>query len=850
MARMPRVQQLVKFVFLKHYGTALIILGTVIILASLFWNIAETWETAKEYARIEAVSSYNKDLVYRRWIINNGGVYAFVSKNTPPNPYLAHVRERDITTPSGRTLTLINSSYMTRQVFDLSAATYGVRGRISSLRPLNPQNTPDAWERASLLLFKKGAHETGEVVILDRKPHYRYMRPFIGDEYCIKCHGIQGYRPGDIMGGISTAVPMEPYYAVARSKSTDIFLGHALIWLFGCMGIVIGTRAISRQTARRDSAEKTLRASESRYRGLHESMMDAFARVDMTGKVIEFNQPYRDLLGYSEQELLALTYIELTPERWRQYEARIIAEQVIPHGTSDVYEKEYRRKDGTLVPIELRVQLIRDERGNPSGMWGIVRDITERKKTEKLLRESERKYRTLLENLPGMAYRCRNDRDLTMEFVSDGCIGLTGYRPEDLIDNRTCSYHSITHPDDRELVWKTIQAALAAKSPYTLTYRIITASAREKWVWEQGRGIFVSDTLEAIEGFITDITESKRSEEALRSSEEKFSKSFTYTPVAFAIIAFDDGRYIDVNPNYEKMSGYTRDELIGRPACKFNVWADPEQGGELRRLLERDQAVTDYEYEYRRKNGETGTGMLSASCAEIGGEKCIISQTIDITARKLAETKIRLSLQEKETLLKEIYHRVKNNMQVIMSLLNLQGAKIEDENARKHLLEARNRIRAMSLLHEKLYQTENIAFIDFANYLTLIARELKKTYTGDIEKIEFRYDMERLHLGIDQAIPCGLIVNELVSNALKYAFPPGYGRTGVITITLKERDGQTVELSVSDNGIGLPEEFDINRTPSLGLALVPTLARQLNGDIRLDRSGGTSYTIRFPKKPG
>ena len=208
MARMPRVQQLVKFVFLKHYGTALIILGTVIILASLFWNIAKTWETAKEYARIEAVSSYNKDLVYRRWIINNGGVYAFVSKNTPPNPYLAHVRERDITTPSGRTLTLINSSYMTRQVFDLSAATYGVRGRISSLRPLNPK-THRTHGSALLCFCSRRAHtkqarwssSTGSpiTVICDHSSETSTVS---------NATGFRDTGPA-ISWGISTAVPME-----------------------------------------------------------------------------------------------------------------------------------------------------------------------------------------------------------------------------------------------------------------------------------------------------------------------------------------------------------------------------------------------------------------------------------------------------------------------------------------------------------------------------------------------------------------------------------------------------------------------------------------------------------------
>ncbi len=273
---------------------------------------------------------------------------------------------------------------------------------------------------------------------------------------------------------------------------------------------------------RRKLVEQELVESEQKYRSLHESMIDGFVRVDMSGKILEFNEIYRQMLGYAAEELWQVTYQQLTPESCQADEAQVVNEQILKRGYSDVYEKEYRRQDGSIFPVELHTVLMRDEQGQPGSMWANVRDITERKRVENALRESERKLSTLLSNLVGFAYRCRNDSNWSMEYISSGCQAVTGYLPEDLVGNQTLAYNDLILPADRNLVWETIQAALDMQSLYQLEYRIVTHEGAERWVWEQGRGVFESERLLALEGYITDITDRKSAEHSLRSSEEKY----------------------------------------------------------------------------------------------------------------------------------------------------------------------------------------------------------------------------------------------------------------------------------------------------------------------------------------
>lgn len=215
----------------------------------------------------------------------------------------------------------------------------------------------------------------------------------------------------------------------------------------------------------------------------------------------------------------------------------------------------------------------------------------------------------------------------------------------------------------------------------------------------------------------------------------------------------------------------------------------------------------------------------------------------EIADRTLAEARIREALTEKEVLIKEVHHRVKNNLQVISSLLNLQAADIKDPNTLDVLKESQNRVRTMALIHEKLYQSSDLARIDFSTYLQSLVYSLSQSYRVKSEQVSVQVDAEKILLDLDTAIPCGLMVNELVSNSIKYAFPED--RAGQIKVSCSQRSDKRYSLIVSDDGIGLPPDLDYARSPSLGLKLVTSLVDQIDGELIVDRKNGTRFEIIF-----
>jgi len=251
------------------------------------------------------------------------------------------------------------------------------------------------------------------------------------------------------------------------------------------------------------------------------------------------------------------------------------------------------------------------------------------------------------------------------------------------------------------------------------------------------------------------------------------------------------------------------------------------------------------ELEEYHKDGSTVWTEVRASFLRDASNKAtaVIGVTRDITARKQAQEKLTASLKEKEVLLKEIHHRVKNNLQVISSLLSLQSQHITDKDSRAMFQESQSRVRAIALIHEKLYQSEDIAHIDIASYIQDLTALLFSTYTVR-NAIKVDITITDIFLTITTAIPCGLIINELVSNALKHAFPKE--RDGTITVSMTPSTNDSLILTVSDTGIGFPEEIDFRNTTTLGMQLVITLVEQLEGTITLDRSEGrTTFTITF-----
>ena len=331
----------------------------------------------------------------------------------------------------------------------------------------------------------------------------------------------------------------------------------------------------------------------------------------------------------------------------------------------------------------------------------------------------------------------------------------------------------------------------------------------------------------------------------MAENEERFSKIFQEGPLGMAIID-DKYKLARTNKIFRNMLGYNEKELIGMTFVDITHEKDKRKDTDgIKDLYKGKIPVYQTEKRYMKKNGDILWANLTASAIFSEDKKFLyaVSMIEDIGDRKIADQKIKKSLREKEVLLKEIHHRVKNNLQIITSLLHLQAEGINDQAAISLLEESRSRVQAMALLHENLYNAGDLATIDTRDYVTKLTSYLSQTYNGSGRGFELLTKVDDLHLDIDTAIPLGLVINELVSNAFKYAYPESNTVSKPIRIELIALDSNRARLTVSDDGVGLEEGYD--QKGSLGLELVHNLTEQLEGELTINRHQGTEFLIEF-----
>jgi PAS domain S-box-containing protein len=337
----------------------------------------------------------------------------------------------------------------------------------------------------------------------------------------------------------------------------------------------------------------------------------------------------------------------------------------------------------------------------------------------------------------------------------------------------------------------------------------------------------------------------KKSEEELQKRERFLSSVFESIQDGLAILD-RECRIIRVNPTIEKWYAHAQ-PLAGRMCDR-----DLRLGGETclscpTRATLRDGRAAGEIIPRIGPGGEL-TGWLDLYSFPLidhqtGERQGVIEYLRDITERKAAEDRLQSSLSEKEVLLREVHHRVKNNMQVISSLLSLQSRRIQDPEVQEMFQESQRRIRSMALVHERLYQASDLSRIEFSQYLRNLAGHLFHSYQVSSNRVRLRLDTEAVFINVNTAIPCGLIVNELISNALKHAFPEG--RTGEVAIELLRQPGDTYVVRVSDDGVGYPPGLDFRNTETLGMQIVNTLVNQIDGAIEFSGDKGTAFAIRF-----
>ncbi len=352
------------------------------------------------------------------------------------------------------------------------------------------------------------------------------------------------------------------------------------------------------------------------------------------------------------------------------------------------------------------------------------------------------------------------------------------------------------------------------------------------------------------------ITKRKDAEEELIESKNRLFDIIDFLPdPTFAINS--KGEIIAWNRAIEAITGFKAEDILGKGNYEYALPLYGMRRPILIDLVTDPNKIIEKQYSTIKRwedgiFGETNAPLkginriLWGKAVPLYDDKGLINGAIevirDITENKKAEKEVIESLHEKELLIKEIHHRVKNNMQIVSSLLNLQTNYVDEEETVDVLKESQNRVRSMAMIHEELYQSGDLTHINFVNYVQNLIQKLLYAYNIDATLIKPILEIENINLNMETAVPCGLIISELVSNSLKYAFPNGM--TGEIYISLKSKD-EKFELIICDNGIGLPENFDFNQLDSLGLLLVKNLTDQIDGDLTINGTTGTEFIIIF-----
>jgi PAS domain S-box-containing protein len=339
--------------------------------------------------------------------------------------------------------------------------------------------------------------------------------------------------------------------------------------------------------------------------------------------------------------------------------------------------------------------------------------------------------------------------------------------------------------------------------------------------------------------------ETRRAEQALRASEVRFYSFMNHSPAA-AFIKDSEGRVLYINNTCEQIWGLSLADCLGKTIGE--LWP-PDVA---RRLGENDARVlaggeSSQTVEEVAKPGGRTRQMLTFRFpfTDADGCKLLGGVSIDISEQVRTEQALSSALATKELLLKEVHHRVKNNLQIISSLLTMQADSLRDPAAVRALQDSQERVQSMALIHERLNRDDEPDRLDFGEYVETLARDLFYSYGVDTERIRLRFELEPVLLGLNQAIPCGLVLNELLTNSLKYAFPDD--RAGEIVVSLSCGDDEQVRLCVADNGVGLPAEFDWRTSNSLGLKIMNILGRQLDGSVEREPGDGAVFSLTFPR---
>ncbi|MBD1829932.1 PAS domain S-box protein [Microcoleus sp. FACHB-61] len=661
---------------------------------------------------------------------------------------------------------------------------------------------------------------------------------------------------------------------------------------------------VARDITARKQAEAALQKSEEKFRNLFD---DAPIAIGLTSvrdyRTIKVNEAHRQMLGYSDAELATMTFTQLTHPEDLEADVEQVKQLVEGNISRFGSEKRLIKKNGELMWANLTVTLIRDREGIPLYSMGAIQDISYRKRAEMELQQLKERLQFLLASNPAVIFTAAPTGDFCTTYISDNVKAIVGYDPQELLADSNF-WSSRIHPEDRPQFIVNFSNLSEGKN-CIFEYRFLHRDGLYRWLRTELKLLVDSKGIPIeIIGYAADISNSKYAEIALQQQFERERlveaiarrvrqslqlEEILNTTVAelqqvlladrvlvYQTLPEGGGRVIaeavaegcsklvdrcfveDVFPA-ESSQLY----LQGR-ICAISELDDPSltpcmvefmkqihvraklvvpiiQHNQLWGLLIAHQCHRPREWQ----EWEINLFQQLVNQLAIAIQQSLLYQQLqaELSERKQAEANLKNSLKEKEILLKEIHHRVKNNLCVVASLLELQSNTVADPQLAKMFEESQNRLYSMALIHEKLYRSTNLAQINFGEYLEDLVSNLFHSYNISDNRIQLQVLAEPIYLNIETATPCGLIANELVSNTLKHAFPDG--TAGTVSVECYQTGDREIHLFVKDNGIGFPQNLDFRKTNSMGFQVVCTLTEQLEGSIELSRKTGTAFHLKF-----
>ncbi len=581
--------------------------------------------------------------------------------------------------------------------------------------------------------------------------------------------------------------------------------------------------------------EQELRAANARFQSLLEALPDVIYFKDLEGRNLIVNRAMEELTGLTRDKIIGKKDEEIFPPELA-LQCKQSDFEVMKQKKSLKFYESLTDKNGRERYFETIKSPVFDQADNLIGIVGISRNITELIQAEDRLKESERSFRSLFENSTLGLYRTSPDGRILL--ANPTLIRMLGYDGFEELAARNLEENGFEPGYPRKMFLERIEREGEIRG--------LEAAWRKK----DGSFIYVRESARAIkdetgriiyfEGTVEDITERKEAELKLAAQQELFQ---TVLDSAEDIIFIMDKAYrvLLFNRAAEKYFGVLPEKVVGKYFGDFypvDLW--PAARERFDKVFRGETIREDIQLDLRgRKMILSLTEVpLRNEAGEVYG-LCGIAR--EISRRVELERELESSLREKEALLREIHHRVKNNMQIISSLLNLQAYHVQNPELTSILKDCQNRIRSMAMIHEHLYKSTNLARIDFADYLNRLLLHLYNVHRQSREKIELETELQPVEMEIGTAIPLGLLASELISNSFKHAFPGG--RTGRVRIILHSVPPSGFRLEISDNGVGLPDDFSFEQTRTFGMQLVVLLKDQLGARLEVDRKSGTRFII-------